>query len=151
MNYAALLAMLAALSFAAPFLTNLATAAGVPRALGIVTTLAGAIFLLGWLAVRERVQYDEQREARIAEAYQKSRAAPQDLASYMSGNQHLGDLLIEAGRPREALRVFEHYNKVLTRSALSEGTAAERAATASVIARLRQELAAEQEGDDASL
>ena len=146
MNYAALLALLAALAFTAPFLVNLASRLGIPRALGIVTTLVGAVFLLGWLLVRERVERQQQLEARINTLQTRRGRAPHDPESYFLAGEHLGDLLAQVGRPREALRVFEAYARLLKRT----GTEAEQRATAAVITSLRKELA-EREEDDASI
>lgn len=148
MNYAALLALLAALAFAAPFLVNLAALLGIPRALGIVSTLAGAIFLLGWLIVRERVLRQQRLETRIGLLQARRSRAPHDPDSYFLAGEHLGDLLIEVGRPREALRVFEAYERLLPTLAGKEE--AYRVTTA-VISSLRRELAEREEEKDAGL
>lgn len=148
MNYAALLAMLAALAFTAPFLVNLASQLGLPRALGIVTTLVGAVFLLGWLLVRERVERQQRLEARIAALRARRSRTPGDPESYFLAGEHLGDLLVQVGRPREALRVFEAYNRLLERTA---GREREQLATEKVIAQLRQELAERQEEERESV
>lgn len=142
MNYAALLAILAALAFTAPFLVNLASFLGLPRALGIVTTLTGALFLLGWLLVRGRVERQQRLEERIAALQTRRNRAPSDLESYFLAGEHLGDLLVQVGRPREALRVFEAYNRSL---AGTTGRENERRVTEKVIASLRRELAERQE------
>ena len=139
MNYAALIALLAALAFTLPFLVNLAEEWGVPRGFSIVTTLAVAVFLIAWGVVRSRVERRQMLEERIAEAQAKRRTALDDPAAFLSYGEHLGDLLIEVGRPREALRVFEAYKRVLERS----GQDTE--ATKTVIAALRLELAEEEE------
>lgn len=148
MNYAALLALLAALAFAAPFLVNLAALLGIPRALGIVTTLAGAIFLLGWLLVRERVERQQRLETRISLLQARRSRAPHDPDSYFLAGEHLGDLLIEVGRPREALRVFEAYGRLL---ATVSGKEEAYRVTGSVIASLRRELAEREEEEDAGV
>lgn len=148
MNYAALLALLAALAFAAPFVVNLASLLGLPRALGMVMTLAGATFLLGWSLVRERVERREQLEARIGALKARLDRAPGDPKSYFSAGEHLGDLLAQAGRPREALRVFEAYGRALGRTGAEE---AEQRATEAVIASLRRELAEREEESHAGV
>lgn len=148
MNYAALLALLAALAFAAPFVVNVASLLGLPRALGMVMTLAGATFLLGWVLVRERVERREQLEARIATLKARLGRAPGDPKSYFAAGEHLGDLLAQAGRPREALRVFEAYYRVLNRTGAEE---AEQRATEKVIASLRRELAEREEESHAGV
>lgn len=142
MNYAALLAILAALAFAAPFLVNLASFLGLPRALGIVTTLVGALFLLGWLLVRGRVERQQRLEERITALQTRRNRAPNDPLSYFLAGEHLGDLLVQVGRPREALRIFEAYNHLLGSAADREH---ERRVTERVIAELRHELAERQE------
>ncbi len=148
MNYAALLALLAALAFVAPFLVNLASQLGIPRALGIVTTLVGAVFLLGWLWVRERVERQQRLEARIGTLQARRSRAPHDPESYFLAGEHLGDLLAQVGRPREALRVFEAYNRLLGRA---EGKDNEHRVTQAVIASLRRELAEREEENDAGV
>lgn len=148
MNYAALLALLAALAFTAPFLVNLASLLGVPRALGMVMTLAGAVFLLGWLLVRERVERREQLEARIGTLKARLGRAPGDPESYVLAGEHLGDLLAQVGRPREALKVFEAYSRVLARTGARE---AEQRVTLRAISSLRRELAEREEERDAGV
>lgn len=142
MNYAALLALLAALAFTAPFLVNLAALLGLPRALGMVMTLAGATFLLGWRVVRERVGRREQLERRIGLLEARLGRAPGDPESYFLAGEHLGDLLAQVGRPREALRVFEAYARALRRTGADE---TEQGATETVITSLRRELAEREE------
>jgi len=145
-NYAALLALLAALAFVSPFFVNLAAQVGIPRGFGIVTTLAAAIFVLAWVGVRERVERHQRLEARIAALQARRRRAPEDPRSFSSEGEHLGDLLVEVGRPGEALRVFEAYHRLLKRTG---GDAEEIAATAQVIGALRRELAERQhEGEE---
>lgn len=146
MNYAALLALLAALAFVSPFLVNLAAEVGIPRGFGIVTSLVAGIFVLAWAVVHERVERHQRLEARIALLHTRRARAPHNPQSYLSEGEHLGDLLIEAGRPREALRVFETYNRLL-RGTL--GREEERTVTAEVIASLRRELAEREEERDA--
>lgn len=146
MNYAALLALLAALAFFSPFLVNLAAEVGIPRGFGIVTSLAAGIFVLAWAVVHERVERHQRLEARIALLHTRRTRAAHDPQNYFSEGEHLGDLLIEAGRPREALRVFEAYSRLLERT---PGREEERTATAAVIASLRRELAERKEELDA--
>lgn len=146
MNYAALLALLAALAFFSPFVVNLAAQAGIPRGFGIVTSLAAGVFVVAWAVVRERVERHQRLEARIALLRGRCSRAPHDLQGYFSEGEHLGDLLTEAGRPREALRVFETYARLLQAAPERD---AERAATEAVIAKLRRELAEREEERDA--
>lgn len=146
MNYAALLALLAALAFVLPFLVNLAEGLGVPRGFSIMTTLAAAVFLVAWGVVRERVTRRQELEERIAEVQRKCRASSGDPAAFLSRGEHLGDLLIEVGRPREALRVFDAYRRALL---AAERSTHDIEATEAMIAALRLELA--EEDKDASL
>lgn len=138
---------MAALAFTAPFLVNLASQLGIPRALGIVTTLVGAVFLLGWLLVRERVERHQRLETRIGMLQARRGRAPHDPESYFLAGEHLGDLLVEVGRPREALRVFEAYNRLLRAAGKEE----EQRVTQAVIASLRRELAEREEESDAGV
>jgi len=138
---------LAALAFTAPFLVNLASQLGIPRALGIVSTLVGAVFLLGWLLVRERVERHQRLETRIGMLQARRGRAPHDPESYFLAGEHLGDLLVEVGRPREALRVFEAYNRLLRAAGKEE----EQRVTQAVIASLRRELAEREEESDAGV
>ena len=59
----------------------------------------------------------------------------------------LGDLLAQVGRPREALRVFEAYNRLQGATGKEE----ERRVTAAIIASLRRELAEREEERDAGV
>lgn len=138
---------MAALAFTAPFLVNLASQLGIPRALGIVSTLVGAVFLLGWLLVRERVERHQRLETRIGMLQARRGRAPHDPESYFLAGEHLGDLLVEVGRPREALRVFEAYNRLLRAAGKEE----EQRVTQEVIASLRRELAEREEESDAGV
>lgn len=139
MNYAALIALLAALAFTFPFLVNLAEELGVPRGFSTITTGAAAVFLVAWGVVRSRVERRQILEERITEIQAKRRTASGDPAAFLSYGEHLGDLLIEVGRPREALRVFESYRRVLERAGQDTQ------ATETVIAALRLELAEEEQ------
>ena len=141
MNYAALIALLAALAFTLPFLVNLAEELGVPRGFSIMTTLAVATFLIAWGVVRGRVERRQMLEERITEVQAKRRTSD-DPAAFLSYGEHLGDLLTEVGRPREALRVFQAYKRALEKAGRD---AQEVEATETVIAALRLELAEEEE------
>lgn len=102
--------------------------------------------MLGWLLVRERVERQQRLEARISTLRMRRERAPHDPESYFLEGEHLGDLLAQVGRPREALRVFEAYGRLLHTTGKEE----ERRATAAVVASLRRELA-EGEKEDASV
>jgi hypothetical protein len=112
MNYAALLAVLVVLSLAFPVLVRVANASGVPQASSIVAALLGAIFVLAWFLIRQRVNRYRETAARVARIKQRLEATPHDPDAYFDDNEHLGDLLSGINRKREALEVFERYLKL---------------------------------------
>jgi hypothetical protein len=112
MNYAALLALLAVLAFSFPVLVRLAQRQGVPEAGAILAALFGALFLLGWLLIRERVMHYRIATAKIELLRAQVAANPDSPASYVLSGEHLGDLLARTGRRREALEVFGHCLKL---------------------------------------
>lgn len=134
MSYAALLALLAALTFTMPFLVDLAERAGLPRGYGIVTTLTAAVFALAWITVRSRVQRRHEIEARIQAIRERLRERPYDPKAFYLHGDHLGDLLLTLGRTEEALRAFESYKRV------SEQAGSDTTAVDKIIARLRRDL-----------
>lgn len=97
--------------------------------------------------MRERVERHQRLETRIGMLQARRGRAPHDLESYFLAGEHLGDLLVEVGRPREALRVFEAYNRLL----LAAGKKEEQRVTQAVIASLRRELAEREEESDAGV
>jgi hypothetical protein len=109
MNYAALLAVLVGLSLLFPVLVRVARANGVPEANSIVAGLLGAIFVLSWILIRQRVNRYREITARVARIKEQIAAQPDDPESYFDQNEHLGDLLSSINRKREALEVFERY------------------------------------------
>jgi hypothetical protein len=109
MNYAALLAVLALLSLLFPVLVRLAREGGVPQASSIVAAALGALFVLAWLLIRERVNRYRAVTTRVTRIKERVLAAPDDMETYFDDNEHLGDLLTSIGRKREALEVFETY------------------------------------------
>ena len=140
-NYAA---PLAAPAFTAPFSVSLAAQLGISRAPEMVTTLVGAVFLLGWLLVCERVERSQQLGAQISALETRRSRAPHDPEGYFSVGEHLGNLSAQVGRPREALR--EAYAWLVR----GTGQTAQRQLSAEKITSLRSELA-EREGEDASI
>lgn len=133
MSYAALIALLAALTFTMPFLVDLAEHAGVPRGFGIVTTLVAAIFAIAWITVRSRVQRRQAVEARMQAIRDRIKERPQDPTAFYRHGDHLGDLLLTLGRVSEALRAFEAYRRV------AEQSGGDTTAVNKVIARLRRD------------
>ena len=109
MNYAALLAVLVALSLAFPVLVRVANANGIPQSYSLVAAILGAIFVLAWFFIRQRVTRYRSLSARIEMIKQKLLENPQTVAAYFDQNEHLGDLLVYTNRRREALSIFEQY------------------------------------------
>ncbi len=109
MNYAALLAVLVALSLAFPVLVRVANANGLPQSYSLVAAALGAIFVLAWFLIRQRVNRYRSLSARIESIKQKLLENPEVVGSYFDQNEHLGDLLVSTNRRREALGVFEQY------------------------------------------
>lgn len=141
MNYAALIAFLAGLAFALPFLADLAEKAGVPRGLSAATTTAAAVVALLGVVLRAR----SQRRAAILERIdlilaQRARG-PHDPDAFFLHGDHLGDLLLTLGRDREALAAFEAYQRVA--GAAGRDTAAAGCAAG----KLRRRLAAREDAD----
>ena len=108
MNYAALLAVLVILGLAFPVLVRVANANGIPQSVSIVAAALGAILVLAWFFIRQRVLQYRAIGARIEGIKQKLLEHP-DVEHYFDQNEHLGDLLIATNRRREALGVFETY------------------------------------------
>jgi predicted nuclease with TOPRIM domain len=108
-NYAALLAVLVVLGLAFPVLVRLANANGVPQSVSIVAAGLGAVFVLAWFLIRQRVARYRQIGERVAAIKTRVQASPDDPEAYFDQNEHLGDLLIAINRRREALGVFETY------------------------------------------
>ena len=107
MNYAALLAVLVGLSLLFPVLVRLARANGVPQASSIVAAVLGALFVLAWLLIRERVNRYRAVTTRVTRIKERLQATPDSMEAYFDDSEHLGDLLTSIGRKREALEVFE--------------------------------------------
>jgi Ca2+/H+ antiporter len=112
MNYAALLAVLVVLSLAFPVLVRVANASGVPQANSVVAALLGALLVLAWFLIRQRVNRHREIAARVARVKQRLEQTPNDPEAYFDDNEHLGDLLSGINRKREALEVFERYLKL---------------------------------------
>jgi hypothetical protein len=141
MNYASLIAVLAALAFTLPFLANLATMFGIARGTSIVTTLAAAIFVTAWIVIRQRAQHHSAIEERIEAISRQRAASPHDPHSFYLYGDHQGDLLLTVGRPADALEAFEAHHRIAHRAG-HDTQKLER-----TIARLRVELSAELENN----
>ncbi len=109
MNYAALLAVLVVLGLLFPVLVRVANASGVPSASSILGALFGAVAILAWFLIRERVQRYRDTQDKIEIIKQNITQNPDDYTSYLLENEFLGDLLVRANRRREAIEVFERF------------------------------------------
>ena len=109
MNYAALLAVLVVLGLLFPVLVRLANASGVPSASSILGALFGAIAILAWFLIRERVKRYRETQEKIETIKANVAQSPELYSSYLLENEFLGDLLVRANRRREAIEVFEHF------------------------------------------
>lgn len=109
MNYAALLAVLVVLGLAFPVLVRFANANGVSQSVSIVAAVFGAVLVLAWFFIRQRVATYRQVGERVERLKAKLEANPDNPEAFFDQNEHLGDLLIRINRRREALAVFERY------------------------------------------
>ncbi|MBS3933396.1 MAG: hypothetical protein KGZ35_03485 [Truepera sp.] len=137
MNYAALIALLAALAFSLPFLVNLAEQAGIARNTGVITTLTAAVLVLAFIVIRGRMQRRQAIEARIEAIGRQRQAAPHDPEAFFMHGDHLGDLLLTVGRLREALAAFTAYRQVAQQA--GRDVTAVSQAIATLEARLHEE------------
>jgi hypothetical protein len=108
-NYAALLAVLVVLGLSFPVLVRLANANGIPQASSILGAVFGAIAVLAWFVIRERVKRYRETQAKIETIKANIAQNPEDFSSYLLENEFLGDLLVKANRRREAIEVFERF------------------------------------------
>jgi hypothetical protein len=108
-NYAALLAVLVVLGLFFPVLVRLANANGIPRASSILGAVFGAIAVIAWFVIRERVKRYRETQAKIETIKANVTQNPDDFSSYLLENEFLGDLLVRANRRREAIEVFERF------------------------------------------
>lgn len=109
MNYAALLAVLVVLGLLFPVLVRLANANGIPQASSILGAAFGAIAVVAWFVIRERVKRYRETQAKIETIKATVAENPDDFSSYLLENEFLGDLLVRANRRREAIEVFERF------------------------------------------
>ncbi len=134
MNYASLIALLAALAFSLPFLVKLAQRAGIPRGFSMITTLAVGVFTLSWLLLHERIKRRELWQVQIDVIREQILKDPLEPTAYYLSEKHLGDLLLACGDKASALEVFTSYQEV------TGGTRKDGARIARIIKKLKQEL-----------
>jgi hypothetical protein len=108
-NYAALLAVLVVLGLSFPVLVRLANANGIPQASSILGAAFGAIAVVAWFVIRERVKRYRETQEKIETIKVNIAQNPDDFSSYLLENEFLGDLLVRANRRREAIEVFERF------------------------------------------
>jgi hypothetical protein len=111
MNYATLLALLAVMAFAFPFVVRLAQNVGVPRSYGIVVTLALAIFFSTWGYLRWRL--GRTGEADSSSGLEPLPSEPYRSEMFFSKGVFRGESLLAEGRRAEALEVYRHYRDIL--------------------------------------
>ena len=112
MNYAALLGVLVVLAFAFPVLVRVARAQGVPQSWSVVSGILGAVFVVAWFLIRQRVKRYRDTAEKVDQIKTQIQAHPDDTEAYFLENQHLGDLLWSINRRHEAIEVFEQYLKL---------------------------------------
>lgn len=112
MNYAATLAVMMVLAFCFPITVKLGVALGIPEALG--ATVLGALLVFGVTAylVRWQVGRHSQQLSRLAQARAQLAADPDDHRAYFVDGKHLGHLLLDLGRRREAAEVIDRYSRL---------------------------------------
>jgi hypothetical protein len=108
-NYAALLVVLVVLTFAFPAMVRLTRAQGIPQGWAIAAALCGAVFVLAWYFIRERVQRDRVTREKVDQIRQQIAERPEDSEAFFLGGEHIGDLLVKLKRSEEAIEVFSRY------------------------------------------
>lgn len=116
MNYAALLALAAGLSFTLPFVVGVAERAGLPRSYGISVTLALVVFVAMWLYIRWRQHNPKDVIPDITHLPNE----PYVDIFFLDG-VFQGERLLEQGRNAEALQVYRAYRNVLLRQGQTTG------------------------------
>ncbi len=134
MNYASLIALLAALAFSLPFFVKLAQRAGIPRGFSMVTTLAIGIFMLSWFLVRDRIKRRESLQAQIGIIQDQIHKNPNDPTAYYLSEKHLGNLLLACGNKVAAFEAFITYKE------LAQTNESDLSKVTSIIKKLKREL-----------
>ncbi len=109
MNYAALLVVLLVLTFAFPAMVRFTRAEGIPQGWAIAAAICGAVFVLAWYFIRERVQRDRVTREKVDQIRQQINDRPEEPEAFFLNGEHIGDLLVKLKRTEEALEVFGRY------------------------------------------
>lgn len=109
MNYAALLVVLVVLTFAFPAMVRFTRAQGIPQGWAIAAAICGAVFVLAWYLIRERVQRDRLTREKVEQIRAQIEARPEDAEAFFLDGEHIGDLLVKLKRYDEAIAVFGRY------------------------------------------
>jgi hypothetical protein len=108
-NYAALLAVLVVLTFAFPAMVRFTRAQGIPQGWAIAAAICGAVFVLAWYLIRERVQRDRLTREKVERIRAQIEERPLDSEAFFLDGEHIGDLLVRLRRREEALEIFGRY------------------------------------------
>lgn len=112
MNYAATLAVMVMLAFCFPITVRLGAALGIPEAwaasvLGALLVFGVTVYLVRWQVARHSARLDLLRRGREQVA-----ADPENPRAYFIEGEHLGRLLLQLGRRREAAEVIDRYSRL---------------------------------------
>ena len=110
LNYAALLALLALVSFSMPFLVSLAENAGVPRSYSIILSLTLALWVGLYLYIR-------WQQGRLPKAPIRPDSLPDEpyVEVFFRNGVFQGQWLLEQGETEAALAVYRAYQAILLR------------------------------------
>lgn len=112
MNYAATLALMVVLAFSFPIVLRLIAQMNLPEVLGTALIGMVAIFTFSARLVRRQVGKHRQLALLLDQAKAQVGADPEDARAYFVGEQHLGALLLQLGRRREAEEVIDRYSRL---------------------------------------
>jgi hypothetical protein len=115
MNYAALLALLSALSFTLPFLVRMAERLGIPRSYSSVVTLAGALFVALWAYLRWRQRADQYNRKMRESQNEYLPDEPYVPDIFFEDGVFKGTILLAQGYTQEALQLYQTYRDILQR------------------------------------
>ena len=118
MSYATLLALLAALAFALPFLARLAERLGLARSQGIFLTLALSLVVATYAWLRWRLRDEDTQEAAGKNANLEPGVLPEEPyipEFFFQDGVFQGERLIAQGHDDAALKMYEAYRALLKR------------------------------------